>query len=253
MKAIASDFDGTLYFENGFKEADLKSIQNFQKAGNYFGVCTGRPLKGILYASKEAIQQNKIQFDFFIVSTGAIILDAHLHVIYEKTMPFIIADQIVETYKENYQVYAHVGLEDIYAIQQTGGFPIPQNVVNSLQEVKKDSILGISIEAKEEKIAQRIYQELQEKYGDTLSINLNASDIDIVNKGVSKGQACQIIKEKLGVQTLYGIGDNYNDIPMLLHTDASYTFTYSPESVQKQANKVVCSIEEMIQDIIAQG
>ena len=31
MKALASDFDGTLYFENGVKEDDRKAILAFQK------------------------------------------------------------------------------------------------------------------------------------------------------------------------------------------------------------------------------
>lgn len=31
MKALASDFDGTLYFEDGIKENDQQAIVHFQK------------------------------------------------------------------------------------------------------------------------------------------------------------------------------------------------------------------------------
>ena len=47
MKVLASDYDGTLLFNEKFKEGDLKKIKEFQKAGNLFGLCSGRPFKGI--------------------------------------------------------------------------------------------------------------------------------------------------------------------------------------------------------------
>ena len=31
MKALASDFDGTLYFEDGIKDSDQQAIIDFQK------------------------------------------------------------------------------------------------------------------------------------------------------------------------------------------------------------------------------
>lgn len=256
MKAIASDFDGTVFFGylgvdgNGFKEKDLEAIQQFQKAGNQFGICTGRPLHGLLYASKEAIEQKKIHYDFYIVSTGAVILDENLNVLYENRFPVELANEIVETYKHKIQVYAHVGNEKVYAMKQKGNFPIPQNVANSIQDIQDKPIYGISIGTGKEEIAQEIYQELIEKYEDVLSINLNASDIDIVNKGVSKGRACEILKEMMEFDTLYGIGDNFNDIPMLSHTDHSFTFTYSPKEVQDKANQVVESLEKAIESIL---
>lgn len=45
MKVLASDYDGTLLFNEQFKEGDLKKIKEFQKVGNLFGLCSGRPLK----------------------------------------------------------------------------------------------------------------------------------------------------------------------------------------------------------------
>ena len=47
MKVLASDYDGTLLFNEKFKEGDLKKIKEFQKVGNLFGLCSGRPFKGI--------------------------------------------------------------------------------------------------------------------------------------------------------------------------------------------------------------
>ena len=65
MKALASDFDGTLFFENeisDFRKDDLIAIKRFQKEGHLFGICTGRPLNGII-----PHVQDKIDFDFYIL------------------------------------------------------------------------------------------------------------------------------------------------------------------------------------------
>lgn len=42
MKIIASDFDGTIYVDEGFKEDDLKAIKSFKASSGIFGIVTGR-------------------------------------------------------------------------------------------------------------------------------------------------------------------------------------------------------------------
>ena len=47
---LASDFDGTLFFEHqleNYRSDDIKAIQKFQSLGHKFGVCTGRPFAGV--------------------------------------------------------------------------------------------------------------------------------------------------------------------------------------------------------------
>ena len=66
LKILASDYDGTLFFgeeEPNFRERDIKAIKEFQKAGNLFGICTGRPYQGITPFIPESIH-----LDFFHVS-----------------------------------------------------------------------------------------------------------------------------------------------------------------------------------------
>ena len=78
MKVLASDYDGTLLFNEKFKEGDLKKIKEFQKAGNLFGLCSGRPFKGIYEFCKPYID-----FDFYILCTGALVLNKEREVIYK--------------------------------------------------------------------------------------------------------------------------------------------------------------------------
>ena len=48
---FASDFDNTLYFHDGsgFHEQDIRMIRAWQKAGNLFGICSGRSLHHLIH------------------------------------------------------------------------------------------------------------------------------------------------------------------------------------------------------------
>ena len=79
MKVLASDFDGTIFFKDHVKEEDVKAVKVFQNEGHLFGLCTGRPLIGVTKYVKD-----DITFDFYILSTGAVILDKNMNALYEK-------------------------------------------------------------------------------------------------------------------------------------------------------------------------
>lgn len=75
MKAFASDLDGTLVFDRKVKDMDKEAIHMFQKK-NMFGVCTGRPICSLF-------DIEDIPFDFYIVSSGALLLDRNKKMIEE--------------------------------------------------------------------------------------------------------------------------------------------------------------------------
>ena len=97
MKLLASDLDGTLFFRNiekGYKQEDIDAIKQFQINGNLFGCCTGRALMGAV-PSFEGL----LECDFYIASSGAMICDKDLNVIYDCPVDFSIAKEIVNKYK----------------------------------------------------------------------------------------------------------------------------------------------------------
>ena len=73
MKALASDFDGTLYVNGKIDSKDVEAINQFQK-DNLFGICTGRPIKHTVYFLTDHFKS-----DFYITSTGSYILDKELN------------------------------------------------------------------------------------------------------------------------------------------------------------------------------
>ena len=78
MKALASDIDGTLVFNQQIKKQDKEAIEKYQKE-HLFGVCSGRPRCALFDLEKPKL-------DFYILSSGAEILDKDLNIIQDFPM-----------------------------------------------------------------------------------------------------------------------------------------------------------------------
>lgn len=247
MKALASDYDGTLFLhdlEGGFKpENDLK-IKEFQNQGNLFGVCTGRPLGGVINAVK-----GHVDLDFYILATGSVILDKNLNPIYEKPMPKELIREIFEQCGEDEKPAIQAGY-DLYVYKQKGPYPIEQLVIQKFDDLPDKNIYQISFTCGSVENASKLCQQVNETYKDILIAYQNVDGIDIVSAGCSKGKGLKILKEKLNIDFMCGIGDSYNDVSMLISADRSFTFNYSPKDVQSKATDVVDSIADAIELII---
>lgn len=244
MLAFASDFDGTLYFgwEEGIRVHDQKSIRRFQKQGHLFGLCTGRPLVGI-----DDMMYDKVDPDFYILTSGAVILDRQQKIIYEQVIDKHVVQKICETLCQDYMICIQANLK-AYTFNQNSTEHY-QIKIKSVSDIEGDHIYGISFHAYSEENAQKVVADIQKQFGDEVNAFYNVQYVDIVKKGCSKGAALHILKDHLHLQTMCGIGDSYNDIPMLESVDKAFTFHHSPTIVQSHATHLVDSISEAI-DII---
>lgn len=241
MKAFASDFDGTLYFmsqEEKMRLCDLQAIREFQEKGNLFGVSTGRSLRGIT----DVVQE--ISFDFYILASGAYVLDRDFQVIFKKCIPFDTMKIIYERYEKDVLIIIQAN-DSVYAMQAKRPLQV---YIESLEEMKGSDIYGLSFGTRSPEEARAIAEELNQCYGDTIIAYANVQNVDIVGKDCSKGRALSLVKEYYGVDIMAGIGDSYNDIPMLMESDQAYTFSYAPLEVQKMADCVVENVAQAISD-----
>ena len=89
MIIFASDFDNTLFYhqgENGYiRKEDIEKIEQFQAVGNLFGLCTGRALFDVFFDAKDIID-----FDFYILVSGALILDKNYKILHKASIPFSV-------------------------------------------------------------------------------------------------------------------------------------------------------------------
>lgn len=247
MKALASDYDGTLYFReiNNCKEEDLKAIKQLQKEGSLFGICTGRPYEGIRKFIPEELKP-----DFFIVSSGASILNKNHEVIYEKALDIKVAEQLCELYTETDYVSIQAG-QTVFAYKKKRPWTlVSREVIQSLDEIAGMKIYGYSYSLSSEEQAEKFVQKIYSQFPDVCEAFQNGDSVDVVAKGCSKGNAIIKIKELLDIDVCYGIGDSYNDIPMLQKADTSFTFHRSATSIQACAEYIVDSVAEAIQKYI---
>jgi Cof subfamily protein (haloacid dehalogenase superfamily) len=238
--AFASDFDGTLCF-NGtdFHEEDLEAIKNFQKKGGLFGVCTGRSLSGITM-----ILPKDITLDFYILASGAQILDRGKKPLYERTIPKKEALEVIRKYEGECDHILH-GADLVYSFGK--GYPW-QIHIDSMADMKEDQVFSISLGFPPEERARQIAAEINREYGSCMHAFVNVQAIDIAPAGCSKGEALKKCRKLLNVERIAGIGDSWNDIPLIEAGDPGYTFHHSPEEVRKHADCLVDSVNEALEN-----
>ena len=251
--AFASDFDGTLCEsdwvtgEIRFDPVNMDAIHRYQAAGGLFGICTGRPLSSVL-ESLEGV----LDLDFYIVMTGAQVLDRNLKVIRERTIEREVAQEIFERYASRESVMIAVTQTDFVSVRDRMGLGLP--VVPSLDAVNGD-LYGVSIECHNNEEAARVVREdLNRRFAGVVEGFQNRGSVDIVPAGCSKGAGVRLVREALGIDAMAGAGDSYNDLTLLLASDVSYTFDTSPREVRDAATVVVSTLSDAIEDFsIRQG
>lgn len=245
MYGFASDFDGTLYHhDKGIKKEDILKIKEFQSRNNLFGLCTGRPLRGV---TKET--EGILDLDFYIVSSGALILDRNKEVVFKREIAFETVNDIYKQYQKTADVL--IQLDDQQGIYVLGDNRAESTLPSiKIEKLVDKSILDISLVYSTVKEANRVTAKIKQDYGDRVNAFQNVNSIDIVAKGCSKGTGIIKVKEMLGLDLIYGIGDSFNDLPMLTTADYSFTFHTSPLDVQNKADLVVNSIAEALDRIL---
>ena len=247
MKVLASDFDGTLFFKGKFKEEDLKQIRAFQAQGHQFGLCTGRPLAGVTGAIRESVR-----CDFMILSSGAQILDGEGRTLYKACIDLETAAQVGRRFSRELDFYYQTEEGTYCQRRPEGKIPasasiltaIPYRPFTRLDELPAD-IYGLTLYAETDAHAQEIAAQINAQFP-TLEAFQNEEWIDVARRGCSKGKGIELLKQQLSFKTIAGIGDSYNDIPLLRTTSPSFTFHSSPDAVKQEAQFLVDSLAEAI-------
>lgn len=250
-KVFASDFDGTLYFYQAAEDRKLppenvKKVNEYQAAGNLFGLCTGRQVGGLT-----PFLTGFIKPDFFITASGANIVDQNYKEIREMEVSKETADAILKKYGTvDYRFTLDVGGEICVFAEMD--YPGKYYVIKGVDDLPPGKIHEVSIHTHSLEEAARMSAEINAEFGDDVEAFQNVIEIDIAPRGCSKGDGVRFLKkymkEQYGEITLYGIGDSINDMPLLEASDVSYTFPYAPKEVQDMATKVVPTIVDALED-----
>ena len=248
-RAMASDFDGTLFFGIGgrahplhrFLPRDIEAIRTFRAGGGLFGVCTGRPLGAVL-----ADAGRDLSFDFAITSSG--IPDDDVRALLDATRgqtarpPFIALES----------GYLVLGGASIPGLPK--GFLKRLRVVSSVDEALSmghggDGVQVISLGFGTQERAARFVAGVGELLGGRVSAFQNLDSVDVVPTGCSKGAGLAVARQQLGLGLVGGIGDSFNDLPLLDEADVAYTFNRAPEAVREGADVLVDDVAGALADL----
>lgn len=244
LKILASDYDGTLFFHDEnppYRINDLEKIAEFQKQGNLFGMCTGRPLNGIL-----PFIPGNLQLDFYILNSGAVVLNKDKEEIFKKAIPFETLKEMMARFPDfayfimtEDKMYVREFKEDMTANDNLRLFKTADDLANH-------EILGISFHIDDENEIPDILASLA--HFETLSVYQNRNDIDCVASNCSKGSGIKALQKHYGLtdQQVACIGDSFNDLPMLESVENSFTFHASPEAVKAKAKYLVNSLAQCL-------
>lgn len=243
LQALASDIDHTLFFQERNPQIsiqDCQAIQNFQNQGHVFGLCSGRPYQGVVHLS------DQIHPDFYIITSGALILDRALHVIYEKFIDHQILHQLFYQYNRHALIIIHASHHLTY---KTDKEFVEDDcyLISDLQDFE-DSAYGISLVFHDETTALQETQKINQTFKEIEAFQ-NKDSIDIVPKGCSKGEALKRVKDYYQITSLAGIGDSYNDLSMLTNVDIPITFVDAPQTLKDITLYHVHSVAEAIANL----
>lgn len=242
-RAVASDFDNTLYFmgdEEPMRAADLFGIVYFQQRGGLFGLCTGRSLVGV----RDVIGP-WMHPDFYILASGALVIDGDENVLFRKCLSLETVKSIYQRCGDDLRAVIQAN-DTVYTFEEESYL---QTHIDSFEELKDGYVYGLSIAAPDEETAGRVTEEINRLYGDEVTAFHNVTHIDVGPKGCSKGSGVDVIRRAFSIREMYGIGDHYNDLPLLNSVDHPYTLAHAPKGVQDAAEGIVRSVSELLDRI----
>ncbi len=242
MKIIATDFDGTLNY-NGIDDKKLNAILAWRKAGNLFGIVTGRGINSIY----EVIKDTGVKYDFIICNNGAVICDNKLNIISESKCDGKITKPFIESLFKWGCPFANIDKEISVMVRNIGfEYEAGDFTFETMPEIKYFNQINTMLSTDEE--AAAIVRKIEEKYGDVLYPLQNGECIDIVPKGVNKATGIYSLLKVVGgtYNDVIAVGDNYNDKDMIMEFH-SYAMENAVDYIKKIADDITLGITELIE------
>ena len=104
-------------------------------------------------------------------------------------------------------------------------------------------------------VMEEVKKELRYLYGEELEIvSSDLDNIDIVQKGCSKGSAVLRLAEQYGIakDQIYSVGDSENDIAMFQISNKSYAMSHADASVKKVSTYEVAAVYEALEAVCSE-
>ncbi|WP_125606706.1 HAD family hydrolase [Lapidilactobacillus bayanensis] len=241
VKLVASDMDHTLLTEkNELPPTLFDDIDKLQKLGVEFAIASGRPV----YTLEAIFGDLKSKMTFVSDNGGVIVY--HGEVIHMSLLTTTAYQKMTRfTLEETDGVPVICGLEAAYVPSSARQYEAALKTFYT--QIKfVDDIYAVDVKADKYTVyfPNGNAQECNERvftpeFGTDYSVVISGPEwIDVMNKGIHKGQAMAILGEKLNITPaqMMAFGDMYNDVEMLTYVDYSYLVANAAADMDQYAN-----------------
>lgn len=246
FKAIVSDFDGTLVDSSLIiSEKVQKAIKKYIKSGGIFSIATGRDYHGALKAICKDLGIETLH----IVRGGSEIVSSKTHqVVWGKYINPQLLDELLTFLHSKSNIYFVAEREEkIYTPDGAKHSMFGNNAVfGVLKDIDLNNVPKVFLPPPENepKIVLSLFEELQQKFPQLHIIKTGSETslgLDINDTGVSKHLALLEYSKlmNLSPQEIVGIGDSYNDYPLLSACGYKVAMGNAPEELRQIADKIV--------------
>lgn len=254
MKLLASDYDGTLRTGELVDRKDIEAIHEFRKAGNLFGLVTGRSMESV----KIELERNQFEFDFIVANNGGVIYDDQLNKLQCLYMDFNKALDIISYIKtldcvsyvinDGYHRYKF-NVDENQIDHKYGNMPEASDHEETVLDRGKIAQLVVSLN--DTMLADEISHYINTNFRGTAIAYVNVNCVDIVPEGVSKAEGLYFMESRLGIDhdDIYAIGDSFNDLPMLEEFHGC-AVAHARTAIKEQAEEIYESVGDCIQALM---
>ena len=235
---LATDFDGTLYYNSQITDENLKAIEYFTANGGKFTVCSGRYYK-FLQDFSALLNINT----YIICYNGAYILNSETgEVLHEGFCDEYLFDLIDALIDDNLK-YSTISFytndsDDPIEIKMTDYPSRKTDFLNKKiykvllrAETPNDALLGV----------QKMYSMELNGY---IAVRSWDRSLELMKRENAKGQAVLRVGRALGARLIVTAGDYENDIEMIKDADIGYAVENACDTLKSVADKITCHAKD---------
>ena len=249
-KILFSDFDGTLFINGIVSAPDREAIRRWRADGNLFAMASGRNLTPL----KEHLARENVEWDYLLCLNGAEAYDRSENRLFEVPIDISLLPGLYHTIvlDDGWANVCYGDRGERVRTEHCSDFNDDHAHYFEDHLATFSAFTQICSAAKNKDVdgAFEIKNRVLEKYGDYVSAEVNGWSIDINARGVDKASGIARLIEHIGLHadSVFAIGDNYNDLSMLTAYEG-YVVRHAPEGVRAQVGRTVANVAELIEKL----
>jgi HAD-superfamily hydrolase, subfamily IIB len=253
-KLLALDIDGTLTnTQNDITPATLEKIIEAQEKGHIVAIASGRPLPGIRKIA-DTIELDRFGGYVLAFNGGRIVDYSTGEVVYQAVLDNDVVRDIYD-----YCLKAGCGMvtydgDRVITGTDIDGYMTFEASINHMEIMRIDNFreyidfpLNKCLLTADPDKAEKIEQELAEKFGDQLNIfRSEPYFVEIMPPNVHKATSLEKLLEVLDMdrKDLVACGDGYNDLTMIEYAGVGVAMANAQDIVKEHADYITLSNDE---------